>query len=144
MEEVYEQSRGGVREGGTQTTLTSALVSQRVLKPLLPPVRQQRASQSCPETRTRSGIQLSLCSWAWLTSGCSLWPSASLWRSSSRYSDPLPVHTSIGAATRPVHAVTHLLQVLGSEGMEEAFLQAQLVPCTSTGLYGPPPHTHTS
>lgn len=27
------------------------------------------------------------------------------------------------------------LQVLGSEGTEEAILQAQLIPCTSTGLY---------
>lgn len=33
------------------------------------------------------------------------------------------------------------LQVLGSEGTEEAILQAKLVPCSSTGLYDA--HTHT-
>lgn len=34
-------------------------------------------------------------------------------------------------------------KVLGSEGTEEAIIQAQLVPCTSTGLYVDYKHTHT-
>eukprot|EP00064_Thunnus_orientalis_P005037 superscaffoldBa00000479_g5050 len=42
---------------------------------------QSRENPRYPEIKTLSGIQWSLCSWALLTSGSSLWPSASLWRS---------------------------------------------------------------
>lgn len=35
-------------------------------------------------------------------------------------------------------------QVLGSEGTEEAILQAQLVPCTALGLYDTDTHTQNS
>lgn len=46
-----------------------------------------------PETKIHSGIQWSLCCWEPLTSGSTLWPTASLWKNSSRCSLILHTHT---------------------------------------------------
>lgn len=98
-----------------------------------------------PETKTRSGTQWSLCCWALLTSGFSLWPSASLWKNNLR---SVKLHTHkcpvIWFCERTQwYLVSNLfIQVLGSEGTEEAILQTKLVPCTSIGLYDTHTHAH--